>query len=642
MQHNKMHKIKGFSGKRHRGQKDQRGVALLASLLLLLLMTGLSVAMVMSVRSDLLINGYYRNFRGSFYAADSGLNIARQSILNQIGADLATLGVGYNPATTVPLSASEDSTIQAALISTYGSGYQSINTGNASGSWPEKYKIAAATFTFLQCVPLNATGTCAAPVGSPTGYRYIYNYSLTATGQAQGNEATTLTDAGSVFVNASGAGATAQTSFAAWGMFINTYNVCDGSSLVPGTISGPVFTNGSWNFGTSGKYIFTDPVGQNGTQAGYQFGSGCDQIAGPSDQKGGTTIAPTFQDGFKLNQPKVPLPPNDYNQERAVLDGKGNGGSSVSKSDLNTNLRGANKAAYPIAGANSGVFLPYTVDSHGNATFTGGGIYVEGGASVKLSTSGSTAQVYTIVQGGNTSTITIDDTANTTVFTSGGNTVTISGVPAMRDPATGNVVGDDTMLYVNGSITSLSGPGQGVPAIQDGTALTITAASSVTITGDILYKTEPVTLTQTTVNGQTVPADTLIPGNNKGQALGIFTATGDIDLNNGQANGNLEIDASLATLCDPSGACGQSGGGSGGLTNIGNPINTLSIVGGRIQNDIKNINTTTRNVFFDRRYGQGFSPPWFPSTNVTIAPGTLPTFTTSVSRTQWVNTTSYN
>ena len=71
-----------------------------------------------------------------------------------------------------------------------------------------------------------------------------------------------------------------------------------------------------------------------------------------------------------------------------------------------------------------------------------------------------------------------------------------------------------------------------------------------------------------------------------------------------------KIDASLATI---------SATGTGGLTNVGNAINTLTIVGGRIQNQIKNINTTTRNVFFDRRFAQnGFAPPWFPSTTVTL------------------------
>jgi hypothetical protein len=108
-----------------------------------------------------------------------------------------------------------------------------------------------------------------------------------------------------------------------------------------------------------------------------------------------------------------------------------------------------------------------------------------------------------------------------------------------------------------------------------------------------------------TANGG-VPADSLVTGGDKGQVLGIFTATGDIQLNNGQADQTLEIDASMATI---------SQGGSGGLTNTGSSIKTLNIVGGRIQNNIKNINTTTRNVFFDRRFASnGFSPP---STTVT-------------------------
>jgi len=71
------------SGHRQR-RKKQEGVALITTLLLLMLMTGLSLAMVLSVRSDMLINGYYRNFRGSFYAADSGLNVARQAMRDQV------------------------------------------------------------------------------------------------------------------------------------------------------------------------------------------------------------------------------------------------------------------------------------------------------------------------------------------------------------------------------------------------------------------------------------------------------------------------------------------------------------------------------------------------------------------------------
>jgi hypothetical protein len=272
------------------------------------------------------------------------------------------------------------------------------------------------------------------------------------------------------------------------------------------------------------------------------------------------------------------------------------------------------------------------VDSNGkNPTFNGGGITIQGDAAVVLAPSGAAGQIYTITQGSTTTTITIDPSAKTTLISINGKApLTISGVPQQYDPATGGVMGYDTMLYDSGSITSLSGPGQGKAAINDGTALTITAANNVTITGDVLYKSEPVTLTAS----GTTAADMLIAGNNHGQALGIFTAKGDIQLSNTQSNGNLEIDASLATI---------SQGGTGGLVNTGNAINTLVIVGGRIQNALKNINATTRNVLFDVRYANGtFSPPWFPSTSLTL--GGLKSANMNapiVQRLQWQNKTVY-
>src|SRR5215472_957984 len=439
---------------RQRRRQKERGVALLAVLLLLMLMTGLSVAMVMSVRSDLLINGFYRNYRGSFYAADSGLNIARQDMVNQINNDLATLGPTYNPATTPPLSAAEDTTIQTYLNTTYGGGYQSLNQGNASGAWPAKYKITSATFAFVQCTPMGTDGTCAAPTNplKLTGYDYIYSYSLTAVGQSAGNQAVTLLDSGSVFVKATGGISGTTTSFAGWGLFIDSSKICDGSILVPGTVSGPVFTNGSWNFGTTGQYIFTDSVGSNGTQAGFQFpgNSNCDQLAATSDQQGGQTIAPTFQHGFNLGQSSVPLPPNSYSQERAVIDSMGTSTTQPSKQDLaNSNLKDISGSSYPKNGASSGVFLPYTVDNKGNPTgFAGGGILVEGDASVTLSTGANGTQIYTIVQGTTTTIVTVNnggknDGSGTTTFTSGGNTVTIPGVPVMKDPSSGAITGAD-------------------------------------------------------------------------------------------------------------------------------------------------------------------------------------------------------
>jgi Tfp pilus assembly protein PilX len=625
----KRDKSKNLKSRSRRPGNNERGVALITTLLLLMLLTGLSLTMVFSVRSDMLINGYYRNFRGSFYAADSGLNAARTAMTDGVVAAIpASFGI-----TQQPIPAGTDTNVQTNINNTFGqSNTKFTGSGQSTNSWPGSYKVTG-TFSQASCSVLGGAGTCAAPTGPVTGYKYIYNYTLQSIGQAQGSQSTTLTDRGSVIVNATLIPVNSKTSFAAWGMFIDQQTICNGSTLVPGTISGPVFTNGAWNFGTTGSYIFTDTVGSASPNAGYQFSNKCDQTSASSDKSGNQTIAPSFQAGFQTGQPKVPLPSNDYNQEQAVLDGKGVATNPVSKSDLHNAVRDISGNAYPSAGASSGVFLPYSVQN-GTPTFNGGGIYIEGNAGVVLSTGsgsgGSLQQIYTITQGGTTTVVKVDPGNNKTFFTSGGNTVTITGIPKMIDPIT-NATSPATMVYDNGTVTSLSGPGQGLPAIQDGSAVTITAANNVTITGDLLYKTPPVTVTQNQIQGQ--PADSLIPGNDKGQALGIFTATGDIQLNNKQANGNLEIDASLATISDT---------GTGGLTNIGNAINTLTIVGGRIQNQIKNINTTTRNVFFDKRFSQnGFAPPWFPSTTVTFGSITSAKATTTVTRVQWLNQSSY-
>src|SRR5205814_8297611 len=105
-------------------------------------------------------------------------------------------------------------------------------------------------------------------------------------------------------------------------------------------------------------------------------------------------------------------------------------------------------------------------------------------------------QVYTIVNNGVTTTVTITPGASpgtgTTLIQSGNTSLSIIGVPAIQD-AKSNPTADGTMLYVDGNITALKGPGEGQGAINDGTALTITATNNVAITGDIRYKTEPVT-----------------------------------------------------------------------------------------------------------------------------------------------------
>ena len=71
---------------RRQGSTAERGVVLVITLLILALVTILSLGMVIAFSSQTLIGGYYRNYRGAFYAADSGLNIVRQKVVDQLKA----------------------------------------------------------------------------------------------------------------------------------------------------------------------------------------------------------------------------------------------------------------------------------------------------------------------------------------------------------------------------------------------------------------------------------------------------------------------------------------------------------------------------------------------------------------------------
>src|SRR5260370_3509570 len=153
----------------NRGKKrSQRGAALIIALLLLLLLTGMTVAMVLSTSSDMLINGYYRNCRGSFYAADSGLTIARQDLVNSL---LASVPSSFS-STTQPIPTTALANTVSYINTTYGANYQSLNHGQAATSWPAKFKIdtTQTSLSLSSCTVLGCGRSCAAPAVAPTGY----------------------------------------------------------------------------------------------------------------------------------------------------------------------------------------------------------------------------------------------------------------------------------------------------------------------------------------------------------------------------------------------------------------------------------------------------------------------------------------
>ena len=218
------------------------------------------------------------------------------------------------------------------------------------------------------------------PTGNPTEFYYTVPYTLTAVGQSLANEKTTIVDSGNLQINVPVAPGSTTCPFPPRELS-DQYAECS-TPFAPGTLTGPFFTNGAWTF-EPGSYTFTGSVGSVSSTFGYYYGNGnCVQSANPSYKQNGTTIAPSYQDGYKLGQTAVALPQNDFNQKEAVLDGLGNGSKLPTSSNMSAVLQTMSGAPYPSGGTtNPGVYLPYTTSSNGTNTMTGGGIYVEGNAS---------------------------------------------------------------------------------------------------------------------------------------------------------------------------------------------------------------------------------------------------------------------
>ncbi len=681
---------------RTKHRQGSRGVALVTALLLLSLFTVMTLAMVIATSSDLLIDGYYRNLRGSFYAADSGMNAARQLMANQLANDVTA---NYaQSATTPPIPVGEEATVMATLsnTSTGFGGTQSTlsSSGPQASSWPGTFTISynaacantGPTTTVPICptymLPWNAADcspnwvyknpvppnsvpntttypvpTCANP-GDPTqytviSYAYSYPYKITAVGNSTANQQNTIEETGNLVATVT-VTSSYQQSFAAYGTFFNTYPICS-AGFVKGTMSGQFFSNDSWNFGDSaygsGNYIFTGTVGAHNANVGYMYGDGtCDQSSATSDTHNGTTIAPTFQAGLNLGQTALPIPTDAFSQQRAVLDGYGACATSpcpVTQTEMSVLRTAADTTAtsWPATGTqpSSGVYIPYTdtLPTPPAATcplapcFTGGGIYVQGNAdqvtmaaaTVTIAGTPHSEQVFTIVQGSTTTTVTLDLTGNTTTIADNagtGHSKTVNDLPRNLNVSGSN---EAAMLFVNGAVsgssggntTGLSGPSSGA-AIQNGSAVTVTSTGNIAITGNLLYSTEPVTLNSSDTPISPAPTN----------VLGIFTTTGDIQLRPTTNVATMEIDASLAMV---------SSGSSGGLIAQWNTIGTVNIVGGRIAMQAKSgASIGSRNIYFDQRFSHGLAPPWYPSTTVVSNPTTQTIVTPS--RMSWTNTTA--
>ncbi len=627
--------ISGLSGQRRAGT---RGIALIITLILLLLLSAASVAIVLLVSSDTMINGFYRNYRGSFYASDSGVNVVVESMKNA----LLTAG---NGAANPPFASGA---VPAAVTNAFTPYQNSFYTFGDANSWRGKFIVAAnpGGTPVLGAATVTSVPNPADPTNpADLLWTYQYPYTVTVRGESAGTEGEEVTESGTLtYSSAPGApGAGGPPLFSDYGAFITSFTACQGP-LVPGTMTGPFFTDGQWNFGNFSNpgYTFTGSIGQQNAQASWISNGNCTNSATPP---GGFKVPSFPAGGLKLGQPAVTPPTDSWSQVQAVLDGKGAAPCTVSpcptttpaptQAEMSSELKLIDGTGYPSSGGvPNGVYIPYYSGApcasayclgSPNATSTGtnpaGGFFVQGSASMKLIASAggdgtaNLTQTYQITQSGVTTTIIVDNVNSTTTVKQGGTTLSLTGVPAQLDPNTGNpitetnpsgAVVNPTLVYVNGSITGLSGnwsSGAPVPAIQDNTGVTIASSGAVSITGDITYAHLPVT----------VPSDAPVSGTNAG-VFGVYTNQ-NINLYP-DPKGNLTVDGSLAAI----------GGSSGnaGFATPGGSIGNWTIVGGRAEDHAHSVSIGSGNTYFDTRFKNNFGPPWFPTAVPTPGAAAIP------------------
>lgn len=338
-------------------------------------------------------------------------------------------------------------------------------------------------------------------------------------------------------------------------------------------VDGPVHSNNTGgsnfkiNYNGSWSPIFLDMVTGSGPTIDYY----------PSRPTNEATFKRIFADGskgFRLGTPRIELPPTTSVQKEAAW-----GGTS-----------------FPAV---NGVYLQ--ADS-------GGGIYIRGDAAMTLGVDGSGNQTITVVQGVNTTTITVDKNSGTCSATGPvgpGSPTSTSSLP-------------NGVIFCAGNITSLSGTVadnkvSGGDIVVPNSMTIATEVSNtdpalnkdITITGNLVYKTRP---------DKTQPPDAAV--NLAAGTLGLVARNVKIA---GTAPQNLEINAVMM-------AGGQNTDGSFYVTNYSSktPPGTLSVLGGIIQKSRGPVGTfnsytgTTvtgysKNYRYDPRLAAN-PPPFYPTT----------------------------
>ena len=289
--------------------------------------------------------------------------------------------------------------------------------------------------------------------------------------------------------------------------------------------------------------------------------------------------------------PTIPLPVNNNDQVRASL-------GLPQTIDPLTNLPlplAANEAPLalglnPLLPIPSGVYYSKAT----SPTTLMGGMYVQGDADVKLSTTSATPrlQMIDITQPPAPA---IGVTTHFEQAASGTWTVKNGSGP------TNNVSGAfNGMLYVNGNV-NMSGDGSNSPDVASNSALTVSNTNgNIKLKTSITYAECPLVPSASCPAGSTANSDAT-------NVLGFFSSNGSVLLN-GPAGVDMNVNATVLAS--------TSGQGFGSVRNDGTNTRRINLIGGIIEDQSQGVSISgdgyRRNYVYDPRFKDGYSPPFFP------------------------------
>ncbi len=406
---------------------------------------------------------------------------------------------------------------------------------------------------------------------------YTYVYTITSRGEKvdfNPRLSLTITTTGKI------EGSVFAENFARFALFTNNHTLPNGQRVwfTSRTIfRGPVHSNTEIAFAYTPT--FTDRVSSSASTAHFYNNGSTRSLNANSNPPHDT---PIFQMGFIRGTSRIDLPPSTDTQLSASLGGTYTG-TFPNENQRNQYIRQMLGLSVNNNPPPDGIYT--------QTILNGGGIYIQGNATIQFGIDSQNRAVYTITQGSNTYIFTIDDARNKTFVRIGTNTIEINGLP-------------NGVIYVNGQINSVKG------TIQRNQKITLCARNNVSIDDHIRYENDPL-------------------GNpNAVNILGIISENGNILINPPSTHSDadpsdpdldLEIDA---TLMAPN-----------GIVQVANydtrdPRGDIILTGGIISNFYGAFGTFGsggtprtgygRDFWYDYRMREGYAPPFFPTTGRTI------------------------